>query len=95
MTIAGRQLIEKFIRKHANSKSSLSAWLEEAEEAEWKTPHDIKDRYLSADFLSGNRVIFDIGGNNYRLMVLVRYRNGLLLIQKIGTHAEYSKWKLT
>ena len=95
MTIAGRQLIEKFIRKHANSKSSLSAWLEDAEEAEWETPQDIKDRYRSADFLSGNRVIFDIGGNNYRLMVLVRYRNGMLLIQKIGTHAEYSKWKLT
>ncbi len=95
MTIAGRQLIEKFIRKHANSKASLSAWLDEAEEAEWETPQDIKDRYRSADFLSGNRVIFDIGGNNYRLMVLVRYRNGMLLIQKIGTHAEYSKWKLT
>ena len=95
MTIAGRQLIEKFIRKHANSKASLSAWLDEADEAEWETPQDIKDRYRSADFLSGNRVIFDIGGNNYRLMVLVRYRNGMLLIQKIGTHAEYSKWKLT
>jgi len=95
VTIAGRQLIEKFIRKHANSKASLSAWLDEADEAEWETPQDIKDRYRSADFLSGNRVIFDIGGNNYRLMVLVRYRNGMLLIQKIGTHAEYSKWKLT
>ena len=95
MTIAGRQLIEKFMRKHANSKSSLSAWLEEAEEAAWKTPQDIKDRYRSADFLSGNRVIFDIGGNNYRLMVLVRYQNGILLIMKIGTHAEYSKWKLS
>lgn len=95
MTIAGRQLIEKFIRKHANSKSSLSAWLEESEESEWKSPQDIKDRYRSADFLSGDRVIFDIGGNNYRLRVLVRYRNGVLLIQKIGTHAESSKWKLT
>lgn len=95
MTIAGRQLIEKFIRKHANSKSSLSAWLEEADEAEWDTPQDIKDRYRSADFLPGNRVIFNIGGNNYRLMVLVRYQNGVLLIQKIGTHAEYSRWKLT
>jgi mRNA interferase HigB len=95
VTIAGRQLIEKFIRKHANSKSSLSAWLEESEESEWKSPQDIKDRYRSADFLSGDRVIFDIGGNNYRLRVLVRYRNGVLLIQKIGTHAEYSKWKLT
>lgn len=95
MTIAGIQLIEKFIRKHANSKASLSAWLEEAKEAEWKTPQDIKERYRSADFLSDNRVIFDIGGNNYRLMVLVRYYNGILLIKKIGTHAEYSKWKQT
>ncbi len=95
MTIAGRQLIEKFIRKHANSKASLSAWLEDAEEAEWKSPQDIKDRFRSADFLPGNRVVFDIGGNNYRLVVLVRYRNGILLIQKVGTHAEYSKWKLT
>ena len=95
MTIAGRNIIGKFIRKHANSKPSLSAWLEEAEEAEWKSPQDIKDRYRSADFLSGDRVIFDIGGNNYRLMVLVRYRNGVLFIQKIGTHAEYSRWKLT
>ena len=95
MTIAGRQLIEKFIRKHANSKASLSAWLEDAEEAEWKSPQDIKDRFRSADFLPGNRVVFDIGGNNYRLVVLVRYHNGILLIQKVGTHAEYSKWKLT
>jgi len=95
VTIAGRQLIEKFIRKHANSKASLSAWLEDAEEAEWKSPQDIKDRFRSADFLPGNRVVFDIGGNNYRLVVLVRYHNGILLIQKVGTHAEYSKWKLT
>lgn len=83
------------MRKHANSKSPLVAWLEEAEDAEWKTPQDIKNRYRSADFLSGNRVIFDIGGNNYRLVVLVRYQNGVLMIQKIGTHAEYSRWKLS
>lgn len=94
MTIAGRQLIEKFMRKHANARPSLSAWLDEAEAAEWKTPQDIKERYRSADFLSGNRVVFDIGGNNYRMVVVVRYLNGILLIQKIGTHAEYSKWKL-
>lgn len=94
MTIAGRQLIEKFMRKHANARPSLSAWLDEAEAAEWKTPQDIKDRYRSADFLSGNRVVFDIGGNNYRMVVVVRYSNGILLIQQIGTHAEYAKWKL-
>lgn len=95
MTIAGREKIQKFLRKHAKAKSSLSAWLTEAEDADWKTPQEIKDRYRSADFLSGNRVVFNIGGNNYRLVVLVRYRNGVVLIEKIGTHAEYSKWKLT
>jgi mRNA interferase HigB len=56
---------------------------------------DIKSRYRAADFLSGNRVVFDIGGNNYRLIVLVRYHQGILLIEKVGTHAEYSKWKLS
>jgi len=91
VTIAGRTLIEKFIRKHANARPPLIAWLDEAENAEWKTSQEIKDRYRSADFLSGNRVIFNIGGNNYRLIVLVRYQNGVLLIQKIGTHAEYSR----
>lgn len=94
MTIVGLQSIEKFIRKHANSKASLSAWLTEAEDAEWKTPQDIRDRFRSADFLSGDRVVFNIGGNNYRLVVLVRYQNGIILIQRIGTHAEHSKWKL-
>lgn len=94
MIIAGRQFIERFIRKHARSKGALSAWLTEAEEAEWQTPQEIRERYRSADFLSGNRVVFNIGGNNYRMVVLVRYQNGVLVIQKIGTHAEYSKWKL-
>ena len=56
VTIAGRTLIEKFIRKHANARPPLIAWLDEAENAEWKTSQEIKDRYRSADFLSGNRV---------------------------------------
>lgn len=94
MKIVGREVVEKFMRKHARSRSSLTAWLDDAEAAEWKTPQEIKDRHRSADFLSGNRVVFDIGGNNYRLIVLVRYQNGILLIQRIGTHAEYAKWKL-
>ena len=94
MTIVGRQLIKKFLRRHANARPSLSAWLEEAEDADWKTPQDIKDRYRSADILSGNRVVFNIGGNNSRLVVLVTYRNGILMIQKIGTHADYDKWDL-
>lgn len=95
MIVVGKHVIEKFMRKHANSRSSLAAWLDDAEAADWRAPQDIKARYRSVDFLSGNRAVFDIGGNNYRLLVLVRYRPGILLVQKIGTHAEYSRWKLT
>lgn len=95
MKIVGRNVVEKFMRKHARSRPSLEAWLDDAEAAEWKTPQEIKDRHRSADFLPGNRVVFDIGGNNFRLVVLVRYQNGIVLIQRIGTHAEYSRWKLT
>lgn len=54
----------------------------------------MKNHFRSADILSGNRIVFNIGGNNYRLVVLARYRNGILLIQKVGTHAEYDRWKL-
>ena len=94
MKIVGRNVVEKFMRKHARSRPSLEAWLDDAEAAEWKTPQEIKDRHRSADFLPGNRVVFDIGGNSFRLVVLVRYQNGIVLIQRIGTHAEYSRWKL-
>lgn len=94
MRIAGRNKLTKFMRKHARAHPSLSSWLAAAEEASWKTPQDIKERFRSADFLSENRVIFNISGNNYRLVVLVRYVEGQLLILRIGTHAEYDKWKL-
>ena len=95
MRIAGRDKLTKFMRKHARSRSSLSSWVSTAEEAHWKTPQDIKEHFRSADFLSDNRVIFNISGNNYRLVVLVRYVEGQLLVLKIGTHAEYDKWDLS
>lgn len=94
MKIVGRDKLEKFMRKHANARPSLRAWLADAEASTWRTSQDIRDRYNSADFLSGNRVVFNIGGNNYRLVVLVRYAGGIIMIQKVGTHALYDKWKL-
>ncbi len=94
MRIAGRDKLKKFMRKHARARSSLSSWLAVAQDAYWKNPQDIKERFSSADILTGNRVVFNIGGNNYRLVVLVRYIEGQLLIIRIGTHAEYDKWKL-
>lgn len=94
MKVVGQPKLEKFIKKHARAKSPLSAWLQDAIDSEWKTPQDIRNRYNSADFLSNNRVIFNIGGNNFRLVIIVRYQNGIVMIDKVGTHAEYDKWNL-
>ena len=94
MRVVGRDKLDAFMKKHAQSKGKLSAWLKEAENADWKTSQDIKDRHASASFLSDNQVIFNISGNKYRLVVAVRYRNGIAQVTHVGTHAEYDKWKL-
>jgi mRNA interferase HigB len=91
MRILGLPLLHKFITKHADSRGSLNAWQIDVEKASWRTPHDIKRLYNSADFLPNNRVIFNIKGNSYRLVVEVRYQNGLVVVTWVGTHAEYSK----
>lgn len=69
----------------------LKAWVDEVKNAQWKTPQDIKDKYRSADFLSNNRVVFNIKGNDYRLIVAVAYRFQAVYIKFVGTHTEYDK----
>ncbi len=69
----------------------MRAWVDEVKKAQWKTPQDIKDKYRSADFLSNNRVVFNIKGNDYRLIVAVAYRFQAVYIKFVGTHAEYDK----
>ncbi|MGF6147776.1 Uncharacterized protein conserved in bacteria [Kingella potus] len=91
MQILGKQKISAFMAKHADSRQSLATWIADVERENWQTPHDIKAVYQSADFLAGNRVIFNIRGNHYRLVVKVRYSNGIVKIDWIGTHAQYSK----
>lgn len=93
MKVLGRDKIDKFSKKHSNAKGALNAWFNEAENSDWKTSQDIKNRYGSADFLANNKVIFNIKGNHYRLVVKVRYQNGIVVIDWVGTHSEYDKVK--
>ncbi|RDH85963.1 MAG: type II toxin-antitoxin system HigB family toxin [endosymbiont of Galathealinum brachiosum] len=93
MRVIGRDILDKFSKKHNHGKGALDAWFDEANRAQWVTPQDIKNRYNSADFLADNRVIFNIKGNHYRLVVKVRYQNGIVVIEWVGTHAEYDKQK--
>ena len=94
MRIVGREVLHEFILQHADAKTAANAWLAEAEETDWKTPMDVKERYPHASILSDNRVIFNLKGNKYRMEVKLSYRNQIALIKRVGTHAEYSRWKL-
>lgn len=94
MKVLGKDRLIAFYKKHANAKSALQAWVSEAQSAAWKTPQDIKDRHRSADFLDRNRVIFNIKGNHYRLVVKIRYQNGIVVVEWVGTHAQYDKQRI-
>ena len=95
MQILGLPKLETFKDKHADARGRLDAWRAYVERQSWKSPQDIKRQFASADFLAGNRVIFNIKGNHHRLVVQVRYSNGLVLVEWVGTHAEYSKKKFS
>ncbi len=94
MQLVGLFELDAFKRTHADSRGPLDAWQSEVKAATWSGPQEIKDRYPSASFLADNRVIFNIKGNTYRLVVKARYLNGIVLIEWIGTHAEYDKQNL-
>lgn len=91
MRIISIASLKQFCETHNQAEQPLKAWVDEVKKAQWKTPQDIKDKYRSADFLSNNRVVFDIKGNDYRLIVAVAYRFQAVYIKFVGTHAEYDK----
>jgi mRNA interferase HigB len=91
--ILGRKILEEFARDHADIRSAIDAWVAEVEATAWDGPDEIRKRYSSASFMADNRVVFDIRGNKYRLDVKVAYQTKKVLIKRIGTHAEYDRWK--
>ncbi|MGM0786909.1 MAG: type II toxin-antitoxin system HigB family toxin [Thermodesulfobacteriota bacterium] len=75
----------------SDAKAPLESWYYEAKHACWKTPADIKAQFASASILKNNRVVFNIGGNKYRLVVKINYAAEIVFIRFIGTHAEYDR----
>jgi len=93
MRLVGRQLLDDFAAQHAEIRGPLNAWIAEVEEAEWRGPADVKARFPSASFIADNRIVFNIKGNKFRIETKVSYEVTVVLTLRIGTHAEYSKWK--
>ena len=90
MIIANRRALFALMKKHAQNRGPLSAWNEIVEKSDWKTPADIKKDFVSASFIGANKVIFNIGGNKFRLVVCVIYIGGIVNIEWVGTHSEYN-----
>ena len=83
--------LQEFWERHPDAKQALLAWRVEAKNADWASPTDVKERYPSASVLKGNRVVFNIRGNRYRLVVHINYHYRAVCIRFLGTHAEYDK----
>ena len=92
MRLVGRNKLEQFKRKHADVRAWISAWVAEVEDAEWRSPQDIKDRYASASVINRTVIIFNVKGNSYRLEVHVSYEAQVVVVIRWGTHAEYNSW---
>lgn len=91
MNVVSRPKLLAFWTRHPAAKASLSAWYVVARKAEWRSPQDVKNDFGSADFVADNRVIFNVGGNNYRVVVRISYRYKQVLIKFVGTHTEYDE----
>lgn len=93
MRIISRKILIYFWEQpdYRDAEQPLKAWFSEAKHADWSNPADIKEKYGSASILGNNRVVFNIAGNKYRLVVKIHYNTGTVFIRFVGTHAQYDK----
>jgi mRNA interferase HigB len=91
MQVISRRRLREFAKCYPSADRPLMTWYKIATKARWTCPADVKAQFgATVDFVGDNRIIFDIGGNKYRLVVHAAYPFGRLLIKFVGTHAEYN-----
>ena len=91
MRVIAKKILREFWSNHKDSEEHLKTWFKEASKANWKSPTDIKEEYVKASILKSGRVVFNICGNKYRLIVEINYERGWVFIRFVGTHKEYDK----
>lgn len=92
MRIIALKALRRFWERHPRAKAPLQAWYAVAETGDWDTPAKAKAQFgASVDFVAGNRAIFDIAGNRYRLVANINYPYRVMYIRFVGTHAEYDR----
>ena len=91
MNVISKRTLVQFYEKNPQARTALEVWHSDARKAQWRTPEAIKRVYPHASFLRDNRVVFNIKGNDYRLIVHIDYLRKIVRVKFIGTHAEYDK----
>ncbi len=91
MRIIARRTLREFWTKHPDVEQALKAWHREVERADWVHPGELKAAYPSASILANDRIVFNIKGNHYRLIVQINFAYRICFIRFIGTHADYDK----
>ena len=91
LRVIAKKILRAFWEKHNECEQQLKAWYQEASKAEWTNPNEIKSAYPSASLIGNNRIVFNIKGNSYRLIVKVNFEYQMAWVRFIGTHAEYDK----
>lgn len=89
MRVIAVSTLRAFWEKHPDAEQPLKAWCEEVVSAAWSQPSDIKAHYRSASVLKNRRVVFNIKGNDYRLIVAIAYKLQIVYVKFVGTHQEY------
>ena len=91
MRIIAKSALRDFWERHPDAERALDEWYHIARAADWNTPEKVKSRFASASIIPGDRVVFNIKGNAYRLVVGINYRRRAIYVKFVGTHAEYDR----
>ena len=91
MNIYKKEILKDFVRKHAIAMNAVQNWVFTVSNAQWKSFNELKLAFPTADYVGNNRVVFNIKGNNFRIVAVVIYLANSMEIRWIGTHAEYDK----
>lgn len=83
--------LRDFWTRHSDAKAPLRSWFAIASRANWRSPTDVKAAYRNASFIANNRIVFNIVGNDYRLVAAVHYNRSMMYIRFVGTHRDYDK----
>jgi len=91
LRVIAKKILREFWEKHSDCEQQLKAWFLETSKAEWINPNEIKVEYPSASIIGNDRIVFNIKGNKYRLIVKINFDYQMVWIRFIGTHSEYDK----